>query len=70
MRGDMIWPGLGGYRDMAAGLLASHGYDPEEHREVVVDLEATLGEDILDAVADVMREHGLLRENEYAMGAE
>lgn len=67
MAGERIWPGLGGIRDVARSALESHGYDPAEHHETVAELETALGEAILDTVAEIMRERGLKRENEYAL---
>ena len=63
---ETIWPGLGGIYDMARIALESHGYDADEHRDVLYDLEEAFGEAILDTIADVFREHHLKRENEYA----
>jgi hypothetical protein len=53
------WSPMTGMRDVAANLLIEWGHRPEDHPEVVDELEIELSGALIETASDVMREHGL-----------
>lgn len=50
---------LTGMRDLAAGLIAEWGHVPEEHPELLADMELELSGALIETAADLMRDRGL-----------
>lgn len=50
---------LSGMRDLAAVLLAEWGHDPEDHSELLDEMEIELSGALVETAANMMRDHGL-----------
>ncbi|MFJ9029779.1 hypothetical protein ACIRQP_14845 [Streptomyces sp. NPDC102274] len=50
---------LSGMRDLGAVLVREWGHDPDEHPELLAQLEVELSAAHVETAADLMREHGL-----------
>lgn len=56
---DHYFSPLTGMRDIAAGLIAEWGHVPEDHPELLDDMELELSGALVETAADLMRDRGL-----------
>ncbi|NGO40645.1 hypothetical protein [Streptomyces ureilyticus] len=53
------WSPLSGMRDVAANLLIEWGHRPEDHTELLDEMEIELSGALIETAADMMRDRGL-----------
>lgn len=50
---------ISGLSGVAAELMRHLGYEPAEHLDVAIELEAAIGDEMLDTGRDILTAHGL-----------
>lgn len=50
---------ISGFIEIATSLLAHLGYDPAEHQALVTELEAVIGDEVLQIGYDTLAENGM-----------